>query len=423
MRILISGASIAGPVLAYWLTRAGFKATVVERAPTLRKTGGHAVDLLGPSMDISAKMGVLARIEELATGTDTLTIYRKGGRRQARIDLTKIVAAASDRHVEIMRDDLSEIYYDAGRDHVEYLFGESIAAISPDGEVTFEQAASRRFDVVVGADGLRSNVRRLIFGDEAELTRFIGGYLAVLSAPKALSVDGEMVMHAAAGRIAGIYSADHLDDARALFMFRAKEVLRYHYRDVLRQKELLRDAFTGMAPQVDSWLAELDRTPSFYFDSITQLQLDTWSSGRVTLVGDAGYCPGPAVGGSTSLAVLGAYVLAAELAEANGDYVQAFSAYEREMKGPVLRSRAFAHGAAKAVIPGSAASVWAVTRGAQVVSLLPSALTRTVARLNTKGVRMHDSMRVKDYSQVWQHNLHDTRGTIVDETDRCRDME
>jgi len=400
MRILISGASIAGPVLAYWLTRAGFEVTVVERAPTLRKTGGHAVDLFRPSMEISARMGVLPRIEERATGTDTLTMYRKGGRRPVRIDLTKIVAAASDRHVEIMRDDLSEIYYDAGRDHVEYLFGDSITAISPDGEVTFERTASRRFDVVVGADGLHSNVRRLIFGDEANLTRFIGGHLAVLSAPKALSVDGEMVVHAGAGRLAGIYSADHLDDARALFMFRTKEQLRYHHRDVLRQKELLRDAFAAMDPQVDGWLDELERTTAFYFDSITQLQLDTWSSGRVTLVGDAGYCPGPAVGGSTSLAVLGAYVLAGELAEANGDYAQAFEAYEREMKTPVLRSRAFARGAAKTVIPGSAASVWAVTRGAQLVSLLPGALTRTVAKLNTSGVRMYDSMRVKDYHQL-----------------------
>jgi 2-polyprenyl-6-methoxyphenol hydroxylase-like FAD-dependent oxidoreductase len=400
MRILISGASIAGPVLAYWLTRAGFEVTVVERAPTLRKTGGHAVDLFRPSMEISARMGVLPRIEERATGTDTLTMYRKGGRRPVRIDLTKIVAAASDRHVEIMRDDLSEIYYDAGRDHVEYLFGDSITAISADGEVTFELAASRRFDVVVGADGLHSNVRRLIFGDEAKLTRFIGGYLAVLSAPKALSVDGEMVIHATSGRLAGIYSADHLNDARVLFMFRTKEELQYHHRDVLRQKELLRDAFAGIDPQVDDWLNEVDRTPAFYFDSITQLQLDTWSNGRVTLVGDAGYCPGPAVGGSTSLAVLGAYVLAGELAEANGDYVRAFAAYEREMKNPVLRSRAFAPGAARVVIPRSAASVWAVTRGAQLVSLLPSALTSTVAKLNTKGVRMHDSMRVKDYSRL-----------------------
>ncbi|MFZ0231155.1 MAG: FAD-dependent monooxygenase [Mycobacterium sp.] len=400
MRILISGASIAGPVLAYWLTRAGFDATVVERAPTLRKTGGHAVDLFRPAMEISAKMGVLAYIEERATGTDTLTLYREGRRRPARIDLNKIVAAASDQHVEIMRDDLSEIYYDAGRDHVEYLFGDSITAISPDGEVTFERTASRRFDVVVGADGLHSNVRRLIFGEEAKLTRFIGGHLAVLSAPKALSVDGEMVVHVRAGRLAGIYSADHLDNARALFMFRTKEELQYHHRDVLRQKEILRDAFAGMDKQVDGWLDELDRTPAFYFDSITQLQLDTWSSGRVTLVGDAGYCPGPAVGGSTSLAVLGAYVLAGELANANGDHAQAFAAYEREMKPLVLRSRTFARGAAKTVIPGSAASVWAVTRGAQLVSLLPSALTRTIAKLNSKGVRMYDSMRVKNYRQL-----------------------
>jgi 2-polyprenyl-6-methoxyphenol hydroxylase-like FAD-dependent oxidoreductase len=223
MRILISGASIAGPVLAYWLARYGFEATVVERAPTLRKTGGHAVDLFRPSMEISARMGVLPRIEALATGTDTLTLYREGGRRAARIDLTKIVAAASDRHVEIMRDDLSEVYYEAGRDQVEYLFGDSITAIAPDGHVTFEQAAPRRFDVVVGADGLHSNVRRLIFGEEARLTRFIGGYLAVVSAPKALAHHGEMVVHFGAGRLAGIYSAEHLEDARAFFIFRSKK--------------------------------------------------------------------------------------------------------------------------------------------------------------------------------------------------------
>jgi 2-polyprenyl-6-methoxyphenol hydroxylase-like FAD-dependent oxidoreductase len=398
MRILISGASIAGPVLAYWLTRYGFDATVVERALTLRKTGGHAVDLFRPSMEISAKMGVLPRIEALATGTDVLTLYREGRPRPARIDLSNLVRVASDQHVEIMRDDLSEIYYDAGRDDVEYLFGDSITAISPDGEVTFEHAAPRRFDVVVGADGLHSNVRRLIFGEEAGLTRFIGGYLAVVSVPKALSHDGEMVTHVGAGRLVGIYSAEHLDDARALFMFRSKEELRYHYRDVVRQKELLRNAFAGMHPQVDRWVAEIDQTPAFYFDSISQLQLDTWSHGRVTLVGDAGYCPGPAVGGSTSLAVIGAYVLAGELAQAGGDHVRAFAGYEREMAEMVRRSRAFARGAAKTIVPGSAAAVWAVTRGLQLVSMLPAGLTTAVAKMNTKGVRMHDSMRVKEYT-------------------------
>ncbi|WP_375482113.1 FAD-dependent monooxygenase [uncultured Mycobacterium sp.] len=401
MRVLISGASIAGPVLAFWLDRYGFDVTVVERAPTLRKTGGHAVDLFRPAMEISAKMGVLPRIEDRATGTERLRIYRDGARRPILVDLTKIYRAASDRHVEIMRDDLGEIYYDAA--DVEYLFGDSITAISPDGEVTFERARARRFDVVVGADGLHSNVRRLVFGDDAGLTRYLGGYLAVASVPKSLAPDGEMIGHVEVGRMAGIYSAHHLDDARAVFLFHSPE-LQYHHRDALRQKDLLRNAFAGMHPRVDGWLAHLDTTPAFYFDSITQLQLDSWSRGRVTLVGDAGYCPGPAVGGSTSLAVVGAYVLAGELARVRGDYQAAFAAYEQQMREPVRRSRAFARGAAKTVVPASRAALWAVTRGAQLVSALPTPVSRAIAKLNTKGVRMHDSIPLPDYGAgVWQH--------------------
>jgi 2-polyprenyl-6-methoxyphenol hydroxylase-like FAD-dependent oxidoreductase len=398
MRILVSGASIAGPVLAYWLTRRGFAVTVVERAPALRKTGGHAVDLFRPAMDITERMGVLPRVEAHATGTTRMTLHREGARRPVRVDLSKIYRATSDRHVEIMRDDLSEIYYDAGRDDVEYLFGDSVTALSPDGEVTFEHAAPRKFDIVVGADGLHSNVRRLVFGEEAGLTKFIGAYLAVLSLPDTLELDGETVTHLGAGRTAGIYSARHLDEARAVFLFRRDQQLDYHHRDVPRQKQLLREAFTGMHPQVDGWLAELDGPGPFYFDSITQLQLDTWSRGRVTLVGDAGYCPGPAVGGSTSLAVLGAYVLAGELAAAGGDHERAFAAYEREMGELVRQSRAFAAGAARSLIPASRAGVWALARGGQLVSALPARLTTALAKLTTGGVRMHDSMQVKDYA-------------------------
>jgi 2-polyprenyl-6-methoxyphenol hydroxylase-like FAD-dependent oxidoreductase len=138
VRILVSGASIAGPVLAHWLSRYGFAVTVVERSPTLRKTGGHAVDLFRPAVEISEKMGVLPRIEERATGTNRLIVTREGATGSVDIDLTKLYGAASDRHVEIMRDDLSEIYYGAARDEVEYVFGDRITAISPDGTVAFD---------------------------------------------------------------------------------------------------------------------------------------------------------------------------------------------------------------------------------------------------------------------------------------------
>jgi 2-polyprenyl-6-methoxyphenol hydroxylase-like FAD-dependent oxidoreductase len=397
MRILVSGASIAGPVLAYWLTRHGFGVTVVERAPTLRKTGGHAVDLFRPAMNISEKMRVLPRIEERATGTNLMTVHREKARRPVRVDLSKIFSATSDRHVEIMRDDLSEIYYDAARDDVEYLFGDSITAISPDGEVRFENAAPRRFDLVVGADGLHSNVRRLVFGDESRFKAFIGAYLGVLTLPNVSGLDGELLIHVGVGRTAGMYGARHLGDARALFLFRSERELDYHHRDVPRQKELLRDAFADMHPDVDRWLDELDRTPAFYFDSITQLRMDTWSRGRVTLVGDAGYCPGPAVGGSTTLAVVGAYVLAGELARAGGDHERAFPAYERAMAEHVPGSRAAALSAARTLIPTSHLGVRGLAQGARLISALPAGPSRALLRLTTKSARLYNSMAVDDY--------------------------
>ena len=397
MRILISGASIAGPVLAYWLTRRGFDVTVVERALALRETGGHAVDLFRPAMEISERMGVLPQVEAHATGTTRLVLRRAGARRSAAVDYLKVLAVVSDRHVEIMRDDLSRIYYNAGRDDIEYLFGDEITSISVDGDVTFAHAAPRRYDVVVGADGLHSGVRRLVFGSDAGRSRFLGGYLAVLSVPKVLARDGESTSVLDANRWAMIYTAHHLDDARAVFLFRPGAPLQYHHRDETRQRMLLRAAFAGLAPTVDRWLDELDSATAFYFDSITQLELTSWSRGRVTLVGDAGYCPGPAVGGSTSLAVLGAYVLAGELERAKGDHVAAFAAYERAMSDPVVHSRAFARTAAKNLVPSSDLGVRVMIGAARTISLLPAGLTRAIAKLNDKGIRLYDSMQAPDY--------------------------
>lgn len=391
MKVLISGASIAGPVLAYWLSRHGFDVTVVERSPALRKTGGHAVDLFRTAMEISERMGVLPDIEAHATGTTRMFIHRPGSSRPARLDYVKLIGAMSDRHVEIMRDDLSEIYYRAGRDDVEYLFGDTITSISADGDVTFGHNPPRRFDVVVGADGLHSGVRRLTFGDNIS-ENFLGGYLSVVSVPKNLARDGEMTGYLKPGHMAGIYTADHLDDARAVYIFRPSQPLDYDYRDEDRQRAQLRAAFEHTAPEVDRWLAEIPRTPTFYFDAITQLQMRTWSRGRVTLVGDAGYCPGPAVGGSTSLAVYGAYVLAAEMVRAGDDHAAAFAAYERTMLPRVVSSRKLARVNAKTVVPMTGRGIRALVGAGQLISVLPLGVTQALARLNAKGVRLYDTM-------------------------------
>ncbi|SEB21599.1 MULTISPECIES: FAD-dependent monooxygenase [unclassified Mycobacterium] len=395
MKVLISGASIAGPVLAYWLSRNGFDVTVVERAPALRKTGGHAVDLFRPAMEISERMGVLDRIEARATGTTILSLNRPPKNRWNSIDYVKLIAAMSDRHVEIMRDDLSQAYYDAVRDDAEFRFGDQITSITDAGEVTFEHGAPERFDLVIGADGLHSGVRQLTFGDVAR-ERFLGGYLAVVSVPKMLAPKGEMSGYLAPRKIAMVYSADHLEDARAVFMFRTDAPLDYHYRDVAAQQRHLHAAFAGLVPEVDHWLREMDHTPAFYFDAITQLEMSTWSRGRVTLVGDAGYCPGPGVGGSTSLAVYGAYVLAHALAAARGDHTAAFAAYERTMAAPVAGSRTMARVNARTVVPGSAWGARALLGAARTISVLPRGLAQRLARLNEKGVRLYDTMPLPD---------------------------
>ncbi|MFD7654230.1 FAD-dependent monooxygenase, partial [Actinosynnema sp. NPDC059797] len=392
MGVLISGASVAGPVLAWWLARHGYEVTVVERAPALRKTGGHAVDLFRPAMDVVERMGVLPQVLERATGTGWMSL-RSRGKRPVEVDLGRLFGALADRHVEVMRDDLAEIFHGATRDDVEYVFGDSVTSVSADGEVAFERGAPRRFDLVVGADGLHSAVRRLVFGEVPE--HFIGAHVAVRSLPKHFAPADRAVAHAEVGRIAAAYSARHLPDARAVFLFRTPGPLDLHHRDVPGQREVLRAAFAGVDDEVDRWLDHPDG--AFYFDSVTQLRLDTWTRGRVALVGDAGYCPGPAVGGSTSLAVVGAYALAGELAAAGGDHTRAFPAYEARIADYVRGSRAFAVDAAKRLVPATPRDLWLLRQGFRAMGYLPRPLSRALVRLNRAGARLHDSVELPDY--------------------------
>ena len=398
MDVLISGASIAGPVTAYWLRRSGFRVTVVERAPALRKTGGHAVDLFAPAMEIVERMGLIDQVEARSTGTERMVVLREGARRPTTIDLRKLMAGFSRRHVEIMRDDLSEILHDATRDDVEYVFGDHVTAIADDGEVTFANGGPRRFDLVIGADGLHSGVRGLVFGPESAYTRWIGGYIAVASIPNYLDLRNEMRGFAGVNRLGGLYSAQHMTDARAMFLFRTPTELSYDRHDGAAQRRLLREQFGDLGWEIPRLLDETDRASAFYFDSITQLRLEHWTRGRVALVGDAGYCPGPAVGGSTSLAVVGAYTLAGELAAAGGDAARAYPAYEAALGDYVRSSRAFAATMAKRIVPTSRAMTWAMTTGVQLFTALPTALARRIGTAGATG--LHESVAVRDYPEL-----------------------
>jgi 2-polyprenyl-6-methoxyphenol hydroxylase-like FAD-dependent oxidoreductase len=315
MKVLISGASVAGPVLAHWLHHYGFEPTIVERTPELRHgLGGHAVDLFSSAAEVTRRMGCWDAIEAARTHIDAMTIERFG-KPPVEVDLSRMYAGISSNHVEILRGELTKVLYDATRDTAEYVFGDSIASLHDDGngvDVTFESGTERRFDLVIGADGLHSNVRRLAFGPEEPLRRWLGGYLAVFSMPDIFNVGNHTLAHLSVDKLVGIYGVHQTGQTRSGFLFRTPHELHYDYRDRDEQKALLVKEFSDYGWKVPQLLEHLGSAEDFYFDSIAQITLDTWTSGRIGLVGDAGYCPGPAVGGGTSLAVVTAYILAGE---------------------------------------------------------------------------------------------------------------
>ncbi|THV42852.1 FAD-dependent monooxygenase [Glycomyces buryatensis] len=329
-RVLISGASIAGTTAAYWLHRHGFTPTVIERAPAIRE-GGYKIDIRGAALDVVSRMDLLEEVRRHPTEVKNATIVDARGRKVASLDAD----GAGGREIEdaeIMRGDLNRIIYEATKADVEYRFEESISAIEVGDDsvkVDFESGSAEEFDLVIGADGAHSNTRSLAFGPETDYLHDLGYYVAIFSVPNHLGLDREELTYVGPGRTALTYSTAGDTGAKAMFMF-ASDPLEYDHRDRNRQQRLLSEAYAGEGWEVPKFLEAMADAPDFYFDSISQIRMDKWSNGRVALVGDAAYCASPASGQGTSLALVGAYVLAGEIAAAGGD-TSGFEAYERQL--------------------------------------------------------------------------------------------
>jgi 2-polyprenyl-6-methoxyphenol hydroxylase-like FAD-dependent oxidoreductase len=332
---LVAGASIAGPALAHWLRRRGAEVTVVERAPGLRP-GGQAVDARGVAKDVIRRMGLDATVRAACTDT--------AGAHTVDVDGNVLETYRADDNggdgyiseIEILRGDLAQVLYDDTRDGVEYVFDDRIAELAADADgvdVTFASGGRRRFDLVVGADGLHSSLRAMVFGPRERFIRHLGLVLAFYSVPNEFGLDRWMIEYQdrASGRSALLRPIQDATRAMAMFSFPSAD-FDVDHRDIEAHKRLLRERTAGLGWLSPRILAHLDDTPDFYLDQVAQVVMDRWSNGRIGLIGDAAFSASPMSGGGTGLALVGAYLLAGELAAAGWDPEAGFAAYERRMR-------------------------------------------------------------------------------------------
>lgn len=323
--ILISGCGVAGPALAYWLQRYGCTATVVERAPHIR-TGGYRLQVGGVVLDVLERMGILADVRATGGGlTDLRLVHGRGER------VTNVPVTSGDDWLAIRRGDLSEIIYRRTKDTVEYLFADTITGIDQQAggvHVTFQHAPPRRFDLVIGADGLHSTVRALAFGDKTRFVDYLDSYVFLSAIDNYLGLRDKLTVRKGYRRGSALTTFPGNDQLELMFVVRTHEPPGPGPRDELSQKRMIDSAFAGDGWEVPTMLHKMWDADEYYFGRVAQVRMDRWSDGRVVLVGDAAYCPDPMSGAGTSSALVGAYVLAGELLAAEGDHAIALPAYQ-----------------------------------------------------------------------------------------------
>ncbi len=349
--VLISGAGIAGPTLAYWLKVAGYEPTLIERAPVLRH-GGYVIDFWGLGYDLAKRMGLLEEMNRIGYHVREMRIVNDEGSPVAGFRTEVFSKLTAGRYVTLRRSDLSRLLFERSSGQVESIFGDTILSLEehPDFvRVQFEHARERRFDLVIGADGLHSRVRSLVFGPQTRYERHLGYAVAAFELRGYRPRDEDVYfMYGQPGRMVGRFT---LRDNRTLFLFVfiASRVELPATLDT--QKALLRNLYRHGGWECTEVLSELDRTDELYFDSVSQIRMPNWSRGRIALVGDAAFCVSLLAGQGSVLAMISSYVLAGELVAANGDHQRAFGRYETLLRTDITTKQQAAERFARAFAP------------------------------------------------------------------------
>ncbi|WP_437654556.1 FAD-dependent monooxygenase [Sorangium sp. So ce1182] len=390
--VLISGASIAGPALAFWLARHGFRPVVVERAGALR-LGGQNIDVQGAAREVVRRMGIEGDIRAAATGEQGLRFVDEHNVTRAELPAGSSDAGAFTKELEILRGDLARILYDHTRGATEYIFGDQIKGLRDHGDrvtVSFEHGAERDFDLVVAADGIRSRTRTLIVGDEPRI-RPLDLYASYFTIPRGASDTAWARWYNAPGSRSILLRPDNVGTTRASLWFlsptRGHETL-----SSAEQKTLLARVYAGAGWETPRVLAALADAEDVYFDAVSQVMAPRWSHGRAALVGDAAYCPSPVSGMGASLSLVGAYVLAGELSR-HANHRDAFAAYEELMRPHVDRAQKLPPGVPWIAHPKSRLGI-SILHG--VLRLAFSPLVRP--REGWPGSSAADKIALPDYS-------------------------
>jgi len=401
MKVLISGAGPAGLTVAYWLKHYGFTPTIVERAPHLL-VGGYKIDVRGAALQVIKQMGIHDAVVAARTDMQGAQLVDKQGKVIERMSGDEFGHRVTG-DLEIVRGTLCEIL----RGHlgeVELLFGDTIQGInqsSNNAQVQFTKNGVREFDCVIGADGLHSNVRRIAFGEESRFLRDLGLYLCVYSVPNYLKLDRMEMQYSELGRIAAIWSSRGDANAKACFGF-AAPTLQIGLHDRSEQQQALKTVYEGIGWEVPRLMELMPTASDWYFDKAAQINMPRWSQGRVVLVGDAAYCASPMSGQGTSLALIGAYVLAGELAATSGDCLRAFAEYENAMRPFVEANQALGLRSSKIMLSGKNKSVsgWLLK---QFMRIMPGPVLEWIINRSTERIRKAaNAISLKDYSSFFR---------------------